>query len=189
MIPPHAADVGGGGTPVAVDGIEPHLVHLLQTTVERQTAMAVSIRQVEPFPIGSGLSGASVRRYRVTVRDPSGALNERWLVTKVASRKERCAVMHLNAQRQPNVPFGHTLDLRTDAPALLCLRDVGDICRPTSLEPITPDLLRREARGLAAIHAANFTGAAHLAWLPRADRAYFAANLTARSAWTAILLL
>ncbi len=168
---------------MAVDGIESHLIQLLQTTVERQTAMAVSIRHVEPFPIGSGLLGASVRRYRVTVRDPAGALTERCLVTKVASRKERRAVMHLNAQRQPNVPFGHTLDLGTDAPALLCLRDVGDICRPTSLEPITPDLLRREARGLAAIHAANFTGAAHLAWFPRADRAYFAANLTARSAW------
>lgn len=177
MIRVHVADIWGVGTPVTIDEIEPRLVHLLQATIERQTAADVAIQRVKCFSIRSGLSGARVRRYRVTVREATGVLTERWLVVKDASRKERHAVMHLNAQRQPSVPFGHTFDLETDAPAMLCLRDVGDTCRPTSLEPITSDLLWREARGLAAIHAANLAHAESLTWLPCADRAYFVANL------------
>jgi thiamine kinase-like enzyme len=71
------------------------------------------------------------------------------------------------------VPFAHTLDLTSDTPALLCQQDVGDTCRPTSLDPITDDELRREAEGLAAIHAANLGHSGALGWLPRTDRAYF----------------
>jgi hypothetical protein len=105
--------------------------------------------------IQPGMSGASVRRYRISytsgLQDAAASL-----VTKVATRHEWNALRYLNAQQQPNVPFVSTLDESDDDHLLVCMQDVGDTRRPTSLEPITDRELEREAAGLASIHATNF---------------------------------
>ena len=44
--------------------------------------------------------------------------------------------------------------------------------RPDITGPFPLDLLRQEAQGLAAIHAANLGHTEAIAWLPRADRSY-----------------
>ncbi len=83
----------------------------------------------------------------------------------------------LNEQSQPNVPFSHTIDLTTDAPARMCLQDVGDTYRPVSLAPISDEALRQEAAGLAAIHYRNLGQNKTLGWLPRVDSTYVKARV------------
>lgn len=159
------------------DSHDASLLHLLQATVRKYHLSTAHIRHVASLPIGAGLSGAAVRRYRIVLEEPSGGTSEIRLITKAASLVERRVFAVLNAQGQPNVPFSHTLDLHTDASTTLCMDDVGDTYRPTSREPITPDLFQREAQAIATIHHANFANAATLAWLPCADQDYFVINL------------
>jgi GNAT superfamily N-acetyltransferase len=97
-------------------------------------------------------------------------------VTKVVTRQEWHVLRHLNAQQQPNVPFAYALDEREGDHLLVCMQDVGDTTRPTSLEPITNLELEREAAGLASIHSSKLhsdgdTGLAAKgrSWLPGAD--------------------
>ena len=120
------------------------------------------------------MSGAAVRRYELVLDGAQGGTQRVRLVTKAAHLLERRVLALLTAQGQPSVPFTHTLDLTTEGPALICQQDVGDRCRPTSLEPITDEALQREAEGLAAIHVANLGHAQDLAWLPRTEPAHFA---------------
>jgi thiamine kinase-like enzyme len=120
------------------------------------------------------MSGAVVHRHELILEEEQGDTRHVRLVTKAADLGERRVLALLTAQRQPSVPFSHTLDLASEAPKLACLQDVGDTRRPNSREPITENELRREAEGLAAIHAANLGHSPELAWLPRTDRAYFA---------------
>jgi aminoglycoside phosphotransferase (APT) family kinase protein len=69
------------------------------------------------------------------------------------------------------VPFSHTLDLATDAPALVCQQDL----QASAADGLpSTDLQRQVARCLARIHVTNHGRAAELAWLPRANQAYFA---------------
>jgi fructosamine-3-kinase len=131
------------------------------------------------------MSGASVQRHRVTYTSGEQEA-EASLVTKVVTRREWETLRHLTTQQQPNVPFAYALDEREGDHLLLCMQDVGDITRPTSLEPITDLELEREAAGLASIHAANFEQAAMLTWLPKVDRVYLEQMLfqrTWRPAW------
>jgi len=162
------------------DTHDAYLLDLLRATVRRYYSPTAQIQHIALCTIGVGLSGATVRRYRIVLEEPQHGTSEIELVTKVASLVERRVFALLNAQGQPNVPFSYTLDLQTDAPALLCMDDVGDTYRPTSREPITPEFLQREAQGIAAIHHANFVNPTALTWLPRADRRYFATNLQQR---------
>jgi aminoglycoside phosphotransferase (APT) family kinase protein len=158
---------------------------LLAQTLERFVDPAAQLTQVTAFDIEPGMSGASVRRYRISYRS-SGQDAEASLVTKVATRQEWNILRHLNAQQQPNVPFAYALDQGGDDRLLVCMQDVGDTRRPTSLEPISELELEREAAGLASIHAANFEQAAMLAWLPKVDRDYLEEMLfqrTWRPAW------
>jgi len=148
------------------------LPRLIQETVTAYLSPVARVAAVAPRPIGAGLSGAAVRRYRVDVDPPSLAPGGLSLVTKEAALVERRVLALLAAQGQPNVPFSHSADLTTDGPALVCLQDLGDTQRPTVLDPITPEAIRREAHGLALIHHANRGRADGLAWVPRADRAY-----------------
>jgi aminoglycoside phosphotransferase (APT) family kinase protein len=152
----------------------PDVQRLLQETVSTQISSTARVASREILPIGSGMSGATLRRYRVTLENSSGESRQVELVTKEAHLRERRVLAWLNTQRQPNVPFSHTLDLTTEGSALICMQDVGDTYRPTSLEPITPEALREEAVGLAAIHAANLGHSSELAWLLRIERSYFA---------------
>jgi len=150
------------------------LPRLLQETVSAYLSPVARVAAIEPRPIGAGLSGAAVRRYRVEIDPPSFAPGELSLVTKEAGLVERRVLALLAAQGQPNVPFSRSADLTTDGPALVCLQDLGDAHRPTVLDSITPEAIRREAHGLALIHHANRGRADDLAWLPRADHAHFA---------------
>jgi hypothetical protein len=90
------------------------------------------------------------------IRISGGQDAEASLVTKVAIRREWDTLRYPNAQQQPNVPFVYALDETDDDHLLVCMQDVGDTRRPTSLEPITDRELEREAAGLASIHATNF---------------------------------
>jgi aminoglycoside phosphotransferase (APT) family kinase protein len=158
---------------------------LLTQTLARFVDPAARLTEVTALDVQSGMSGASVRRY--TIRYTSGGQDGTTsLVTKVATRNEWNVLRELNAQRQPNVPFAYALDEPEGDHLLLCMQDVGDVTRPTSLDPITELELEREAAGLASIHAANFERAATLAWLPKVDRDYLEEMLfqrTWRPAW------
>jgi aminoglycoside phosphotransferase (APT) family kinase protein len=151
--------------------VDPVTVQLLQDTVTRYVMPGAEIEIADVTPLRAGLSGAEIRRYRLDLRSPAGERATTSLITKQASRTERRVLAHLHGQRQPGVPFSRTLDMEADA-ALVCLQDVGDVRRPYSLDPITPEQLRAEARSLAAIHHANLGRGAELAWLPRLDRTY-----------------
>ena len=160
-------------------------IELLAQTLERFVDPAVQIVQVTASDIEPGMSGASVRRYRISYTS-GGQNGAALLVTKVATRREWDTLRHLIAQQQPNVPFAYALDASNDDHLLVCMQDVGDTSRPTSLEPITDLELEPEATGLASIHAANFKQTATLAWLPRVDRGYLEEMLfqrTWRPAW------
>ena len=158
---------------------------LLEQTLVRFVDAAARLTEVTALEIEPGMSGALVRRY--IIRYTSGGQDAATsLVTKVATRQEWNVLRELNAQRQPNVPFVHTLDESDDDHLLVCMQDVGATTRPTSLEPITDIELEGEAAGLASIHTANFEQAATLAWLPRVDRYYLEQMLfqrTWRPAW------
>lgn len=147
---------------------------LLQAIVADFFSPTWRIVAVDTRELASGLSAAPVRRHELLLEAAGGETKSQRLVTKSAELRERRVLAWLTGQQQPNVPFSHTLDLTTDGPALVCMQDVGDTRRPTSLEPITAAELQREAEGLAAIHLANRGRARELAWLPRIDHSYFA---------------
>lgn len=179
----------GSDEPVAV-GDDVWL--LLQATIARYVSPTGRIVRVDPLPIGSGMSGATLRRYRVTVEPgiAGGSPRTVRLVTKDASSIERRAIAWLNAQRHPNVPFGHALAPPSADTAPICLQDAGDSHRPNSLAPVPADLVRRESAALAGIHAANLGRSHELAWLPSADHGYFERMIERdafRPAWTAAL--
>jgi len=162
---------------------------LLQATIWGHSAPHARVVAVEPRPIGAGMSGAPIRRYHVIVDPPSLAPDGLSLVIKEAGLVERRVLALLQTQGQPNVPFSYNADLTTDGPALVCLQDLGDHHRPSSLDPITAEELGREAHGLARIHHANRGHTDALAWLPRADRAYVARNIMDifwKPAWDAV---
>jgi Phosphotransferase enzyme family len=147
---------------------------LLQQTVTLHISSTAKIVQVRELPIDSEHSGTAVRRYELTLDEMLANRTTIQLVIKESVLSERRTLAHLDAQLQPGVPYFHTLDLETDAFVPICMQDLGGIQRPTSLDPIKEITLRREAAGLAAIHAANWGCASELAWLPHADRSYFA---------------
>jgi fructosamine-3-kinase len=160
-------------------------VELLAQTLARFVEPRAQIAEVTTTALAPGMSGAAVHRYRIGYT-AGGQQTNTSLVTKVATRREWDVLRYLNAQQQPNVPFAHTLDEGSSDRILICMQDVGDTTRPTSLEPITDAELQREAAGLASIHAASFGQEAALTWLPRVDRRYFEEMLferTWRPAW------
>jgi hypothetical protein len=144
-------------------------IELLAQTLERFVDPAARLTEVTALDIEPGLSGASVRRYTISYSS-GGQDGAASLVTKVATRREWATLRYLNAQQQPNIPFAYALDESEGDHLLVCMQDVGDTTRPTSLEPITELELVREATGLALIHAANFGQAVTLAWPPKVAR-------------------
>src|SRR5262245_371028 len=158
---------------------------LLAQTLTRFVDAGARLTEVTALDIEPGMSGASVRRHRISYTS-GGQDAEASLVTKAVTRREWDTLRELNAQQQPNVPFAYALDQSDGDHLLVCMQDVGDTTRPTSLEPITDLELEREAAGLASIHAANFGQAAMLGWLPKVDRGYLEDMLfqrTWRPAW------
>lgn len=153
------------------------LLRLIYETISKHISSTVTVARIEPIPIAAGMSGASVQRYRIFLNRAMDGQESVSLVTKEANLVERRVLALLNEQKQPNVPFSHTLDLTTDAPALVCLQDLGDEHRPSSRDVIAPKAIRQEAQGLAFIHHANHHRTKQLAWLPRADRQYIVNNI------------
>jgi len=161
------------------------LFALLAHTLRRWIDPAAQLNEVTSADIQRGMSGAPVRRHRISYTS-GGQDRAASLVTKIATRHEWDTLRELNVQQQPNVPFADALDESGGDHLLVCMQDVGDRRRPTSLEPITELELEREAAGLACIHAENFERAATLVWLPRVDRDYLEDMLfgrTWRPAW------
>jgi hypothetical protein len=72
-----------------------------------------------------GYSGATLRYYDVAYVEPNGETAHVALVTKDAPLGERRVLARFADQRQPHMPWSHTNDLVTDAPALVCMQDVG----------------------------------------------------------------
>jgi fructosamine-3-kinase len=155
-------------------------VELLTQTLRRFIEPTAEITGATATALAPGMSGAAVHRYHVSYT-AGGLPAVASLVTKVATRREWEVLRYLNAQQQPNVPFAHTLDEDSSDRILICMRDVGDTTRPTSLEPITDAQLQREAAGLASIHAASMAQEAALTWLPQVDRRYLEEMLFARN--------
>src|SRR4051812_48591201 len=125
-------------------------VHLLLlATLQRFVADDAQIVSSTSIPLKGGMSGSAVVRHTIRY---TAALDTATtsLITKDADRHEWRVLQHLQAQQQPNIPFAHTIDTRDGERLQICLQDVGDQNRPTSLDPITETELAREAAGLAA---------------------------------------
>lgn len=151
---------------------------LVAHTVRRHIRPEAAIVSCTPTAMQAGeqgYSGAQVVRQVVTFRTSPGSLETTTLITKHAPLVER-RVLDLLQEQGQSVPFSHTLDLATDAPALICQQDV----QPPGADVVLPtDLHQQVARCLARIHLANRGKAVELAWLPRADYAYFVDSILA----------
>ena len=158
---------------------------LLQETITKYVSPSARVVGTKELPIGSGLSGAKVRRYQVALAGAHNGRTAVTLVTKEAALLERRTSALLSAQGHACIPFTHMLDRTSDTTALMCQQDVGDM-----FDPDTPEVLRLAADSLAAIHQMNLGQEEALAWLPRADRTYFQAHVvdtTWRPAWNSAL--
>lgn len=158
---------------------------LLLSTLEQRVAADASITHIDSVQLRGGLSGSAVWRHTIQYTK-GGTAAVTSLITKDAQHHEWRVLRHLQAQHQPNIPFAHTIDTTDDEKLLICLQDLGDETRPSSLDPISETELAREAAGLAAIHAANFQTHAALDWLPSMTTDYVQDMLferTWRPAW------
>jgi aminoglycoside phosphotransferase (APT) family kinase protein len=160
---------------------------LLAHTLQRFVAADAQITAVDSVALGGGMSGADVWRHSLQYTSAAGPSTIS-LITKDAERHEWRVIEHLQSQQQPNIPFAHTIDT-TDAERLqICMQDLGDQNRSTSLEPISEGELAREASGLAAIHMANMQQDRQLEWLPSMSASYVQDMLFERAwrpAWEA----
>src|SRR5919198_3789731 len=151
---------------------------LLEQTIRRYVRPGAHVVGFDVRPMREnerGYSGAQMERHVVAFRTPEGEAETITLITKEASLLERRVLDVLTSQGQC-VPFSHTPDLTTDRPMLVCQQDLGTDSsqRPPSTEPD-----RQATRCLARIHYANLGRSTELAWLPRADRAYFGGYILA----------
>jgi aminoglycoside phosphotransferase (APT) family kinase protein len=166
---------------------QPQHEQLLAATLQRFVAADAQITQVGSTPLRGGMSGAAVVRHQIEYTAAAGAAATS-LITKQADAREWHVLRHLQSQRQPSIPFAHALDETPGERVLICMQDLGDQNRPTSLDPITEAELAREAAGLAAIHSANFQLDPQPGWLPDMTLAYVDDMLFARAwrpAWQA----
>jgi aminoglycoside phosphotransferase (APT) family kinase protein len=108
---------------------------------------------------------------------------------------ERQVGVMLSQHGHAHVPFTHTLDLKSDSPALACMEDIegtklglpGGIPRST----VEPETDRAVARALASFHARYLGRIEELPWLPHGDRGYVSDFLVAqvwRSWWDGALV-
>src|SRR5919201_6301548 len=154
------------------------LEQLLEQTIRRYVRPGARVVGFDARPMREnerGYSGAQIERHVVAFRTPEGKAETATLITKEAPLLERRVLDLLTSQSQC-VPFSHTLDLTTDRPMLVCQQDLGT---DSSQWPPPTELDRQAARCLARIHYTNLGRATELAWLPRADRAYFGGYILA----------
>lgn len=168
--------------------LDESLRELLAHTLQRHVAAGARIEDIRSEPLRGGMSGSAVVRHTVRYTSTSGAASTS-LITKHAEPHEWRVLQHLQSQRQPNVPFAHAIEGADGERVTICMQDVGDQNRPTSLEPISETELAREAAGLAAIHSANF-GQGGPDWLPPMTQDYVHDMLFVRAwrpAWEAAI--
>ena len=162
---------------------------LLLRTIQRFVAGDAYISNISSVQIHRGMSGAAVWRHSIQYTT-AGDVTTIQLITKDAQRHEWHVIQHLQSQQQPNIPFACAIDTDHAKRLLICLQDVGDKTRPTSLEPISETEFAREAIGLATVHAANFQRHTQLEWLPLMSAGYVQETLFERywrPAWEAAL--
>ncbi|HZG67640.1 MAG TPA: aminoglycoside phosphotransferase family protein [Herpetosiphonaceae bacterium] len=151
---------------------------LFEQTLQRFVTPSAHVVHIEELPSGSqGYSGSNVRHFAVAYKDARGDCRSTRLVTKDAPLLERRILAYLSNQGHAHIPFSSTLDLTTDAPALVCQRYIG------VPEPSSAHVMTQAAQGLARIHQANMGRDAELAWLPRADRAFFDGSYVLGNWW------
>lgn len=152
------------------------LEQLLLATVQKHIHPTATIVNYVQLPSGTGISKINVQRFVLHLSDGQSVV----IITKPSPLIERRVLARLNEQHHAIVPFSHSLNL-TDSEALICLQDAGSPIVPTE------DNHRVAlADGLAKIHLANIGKESELAWLPKAERAYFADFIlgwTWRLAW------
>jgi hypothetical protein len=154
---------------------------LLADTLQRFVVADADIIDIHSVTLSSGMSGSAVMRHTIQYTTTAGSASTS-LITKDAERHEWRVLQHLQSQQQPNIPFAHSIDTSDNERLRICLQDVGDQNRPTSLDPISETELIREATGLAAIHTANFQQHRALDWVPSMSSAYIHDMLFVR-AW------
>lgn len=158
---------------------------LIRQTLAEHIAPEARIVEIRERANGAqGYSGATLHYYDVAYEVPSGQSAQVALVTKDAPLQERRVLAWLAEQRQTHVPWSYTADLETDAPALVCMQNVGG-----EQQPPQANMLPEAAEALASIHAANVGKIEQLPWLRRADRAYWQRFIDAcwRTPWQATL--
>jgi hypothetical protein len=156
---------------MGMNTLDTSTLDLLATTLRRFIVADAQITAIRSVALSGGMSGSAVMRHTIQYRTTVGAANIS-LITKDADRHEWRVLEHLLSQQQPNIPFAHSLDISDNERVRICLQDVGDQNRPTSLDPISDIELAQEAAGLVAIHAANFQQRTQLAWLPVMNSTY-----------------
>jgi hypothetical protein len=145
---------------------------LITETLNRYVHAGARIEHIVTEPMQAeehGYSGARLERHTITFRSPAGTIQTTTLITKQASLTERRVLSHLTMQKQ-SVPFSHTLDLTTDAPAPVCQQDLRQSAGHSA--PVR-DVQRKVAQCLARIQYANLGLGNELGGLSRADRTYF----------------
>lgn len=154
------------------------LEDLILETLRMHVSTDARACEIVSTPVEAGMSGAEILRHRVTFGLPNGGKRTVSLITKNATLVERRVLALLQAQRQPAIPFSYSPNLTDDRLARVCMEDLGSQHRPTSLEPIPPELIRKEAHALARIHHANSARSDQCTWLPRVDRHYVCHQLS-----------
>lgn len=156
----------------------PSLQAQILATLHAYVAPDARLVEIISSPVEAGMSGAEILRHRVVFDSLSSGKRTVSLITKNTTLIERRVLAILQDQNQSSIPFNYSSNLVDDRLARICMEDLGSQHRPTSLEPIPPELIRREARGLARIHYANRAQQGNLAWLPRVDREYVLQQLS-----------
>jgi hypothetical protein len=144
---------------------------LIEQTIVRHIEPFARVVGSEPLPTPErdrAFGMAAVARYRVAFEDRSGRRAAVTLLVKDAPLNERRVLELLTQQGLPGVPYAHALDTTTNALAPVCQRDLAP-----NEQPLVADSGSAAVERLARIHAANLGRGGELAWLPRADRAYF----------------
>ena len=128
------------------------------------------IEQVNMAGDERGWSGAEVVRKMVSFQDGSS----KHMVFKSAGRSERCAMKLLTEQRQCT-PAAYSQDIISSGPEWMAMEDLGPRQAPN---PEDHMWLRKVAKGLASIHAANMGKENDMPWLPTADETYWNSVVT-----------
>ncbi len=157
------------------------LVQLFEETIRRHIEPAAKVTGYEsvPTPERERVYGtAAVQRYAVQYDGHSGRRATVTLFVKDAPLVERRVLELFSRWAQAGVPYSHALDLTTDGPVPVCQQDLAPDEGPPG-----EAMIRSTADRLARIHLANAGHADGLAWLPRADRAYFEGGFVLGNCW------